>query len=422
VNGIGSALLHEVDEFLSMMLPVTEEQRTVILGGAVLSHSRQDPEDFTFSTLPRFAVTGPKRTGKTSILDAALMLSEGGWMSDATSAGVRAFFNTPQIHTMFLAEASKVFGETGLGGQQHPVYRILADGYRRTATLSFSVNRAKVDVSSFGVAWCDGIGEAVPSDILDRSVRIRTRTAPREVTRLLLDTLDEDVTATGHAYAESIHEWMNSEGMHEAMHRYARTAVPALHPALSGRTRQVWGPLFTVFAEEFAGPEFSQRIMAAFLKLGIDEADRPKPTPGQLYLLDTAEIIRMAGNPPVLYTADLIGALNRMPDRNYHRKTYQYIIQETARFLGPARNIRGENLSGVYGQGKGRDTGPLLDRADEVMRMLYPEPDAPDEAEDECAFSPLPVAAPAPSAPHRDEGYEEGRGYPRTARRAILPA
>ena len=98
----------------------------------------------SFSTVPRALATSPeKESGKSTLLDIAIMLSNNGWEADPTSYALRAKFNEPERPTLVIDEISDIFGQSGLRGQSNPVGKILRKGYRQTATLSMAVDRAQ---------------------------------------------------------------------------------------------------------------------------------------------------------------------------------------------------------------------------------------------------------------------------------------
>jgi hypothetical protein len=353
------ATLNEIDAFADNCLYVTREQRTLIALGAALSH---DPR--AGGTAARFAVRGPKQTGKSTVMDVAWMLSHNGWMSNPTPAALRAFYNTEGEHTLFVEEASKYFGESGLLGKTLDLYRILADGWQKRATLSFSVNRVLTNVSSYGVAWCAGIGEAIPSDIVDRSVRIDMEAKPEDIEKW--DTLDDDVTSTGFEYQEQLHEWMMRQ--HDYLVWFNRNKTTKLHRRMTNRRRQIYGPLAAIAYA--AGGEWPKRFMEAFLAIGINSG-KVTPTINQQIVLDTEKIIIDNGYPDFIYTIDLIE--NLPPRELYQSWTEEYTFQVLTMAIGPTRLHRGDKFDGTHWQGKGRDTQKILDSAENIKQNLWPE-------------------------------------------------
>lgn len=387
---MGSDILDEIDLFARtvMYLPHQEQYTSVILATGV-SHVTD-----AFTAVMRMALTGPSRAGKTTVMDFGMGLSAGSWMSDATGPGLRAFYNTKGAHTLGVDESSKIFGENGMRGKLNPLYRIGTEGYRRTATLSFSVDQTKVDVSSYGVAWFAGIGEAIPYDIMNRAIRIEMEPVPPGYE--LQDTVDEDVMDLMTDYRDALHEWLAPN--RAELKNFYKNEVSKLHPMLYGRLRQVWGGAFAI--AWLAGGRWPKLAMDAFLKLGLDASNRPSPTPGQQLLLDVGDIIdrNIPYSDGVLFTADLVECLCDMDGRKYGNMGEQALFQLIARHLGVAQNHRATNMAGVSGRGKGREAAPLLAKANELKARLYPEPPEPDEdEEDELEFRPDPVVA-APAA------------------------
>jgi Protein of unknown function (DUF3631) len=373
-------LIDEIDEaFVGKCLYVTREQQTVIVLASFVSHAIK-----CSSAVPRIIVTGESESGKSTVMDIGVMLSDGGWMSNGTPAAIRAFFNGSGTHTLFMPEASKTFGENGQRGKTTDIYKILADGYRRIATLSYSNNRELVDVSCYGVAWCDGIGDCVPGDIMKRGIRIEMVAKPEDYETW--DTLDESVYAAGLAYQEQIHDWV--QGVTEYLTWFNRHATRRIHRKMNSRRRQIWGPLFAV--AHAAGGRWPGLVMDAFLKIGIDKGTK-KPTTHQQLILDTANVIAIHGNPDILFTQDLVDAL---PDRPvYAEWGDKFLLQQLTMAMGPSSNFRGATFAGIQGQAKGRKTAGIIIKAKEIEALLSPdeeEEDEPDEVEDELSFTPDP--------------------------------
>lgn len=366
-----STTLDEIDEFADGCLYITEQQRTVIILAAALSH---DPR--ASGAVPRIIVTGPKGTGKSTVMDVGLMLSENGWMSNSTQAGLRAFYNTEGEHTLFVDEAQRYFGETGLSGKSLELYRVSVEGYRRRATLSFSVARTLTIVSCYGVEWLAGIGDCVPIDVMDRGIRIEMTPKPDSVEKW--DTLDDSVFSSGLAYQEQLHEWVLAN--HSFLVEFNKNQTRRLHRRLTGRRRQIWAPLAAIAYA--AQGQWPKRFMEAFLQLGI-AAGSIKPTTNQQITLDTADIITTTTadmkDIKFLYTIDLI---ENLPQRDiYEDWSEEYMLQALTRALGTTRQARGTRITGERWNGKGRDTAPILKAADEIRTHLNPPDTTPEEAE-----------------------------------------
>jgi hypothetical protein len=364
----GYELLDETSQFVSTLIYAPRPVNTVLTVGSAISHI---PE--AFSALPRFGVMGPGEAGKSSVLDVVNMLSDGAWMSDATVPGLRAWYNKPGNHCLEIDEIGKaIFGESGLQGKRHPVYKILADGYRRTATLSFSNDRNKEDVSSYGVAWYAGKDMTVPDDIARRSIMFAMTRVPEEVE--LEDTLDEDVIRTGHGYRQSLHDWM--AGSAEAIADYAKTEVRLLDPSLTARRRQIWGPGFATCA--IAGGDWPERWMEAYLALGMDKPAAPALTPGQQLTIDVAALAEQY-RLQVLFNVDLIDELQVMDERPYGDTDPAYLRRELNRVLGPDGEVSGHTISGVFGTGTGRTSAPIIKAAEAIRRTTGRAPATPAE-------------------------------------------
>jgi hypothetical protein len=376
-----STTLDEIDVFAGNCLYLTREQQTVVVLASALSH---DPR--ATGSVPRIIVTGKKQSGKSTVMDVGLMLSNNGWMSNSTNAGIRAFYNTEGEHTLFCDESQRYFGETGMLGKGLELYKVGVEGYRRRATLSFSVARALTIVSSYGVAWFAGIGDCVPTDMMDRGIRIEMAHKPDSVEKW--DTLDDSVWATGNAYQEQLHEWVMSN--HAYLVWFGKNNTRRIHPKMTSRRRQIWGPLAGIaFA---AGGKWPKLFMDAFLTLGLD-AGRAKPTINQQIVLDAHSIIQeqdennKEADPTAeplafLYTIDLI---SNLPERDiYEDWSEEFLLQSLTRALGTTRQHRGQRFTGEKWNGKGRDTKPIKEQAEDITARLWPEePEEEDPIDDE---------------------------------------
>lgn len=391
---MGADLLDELDQFAHtvLYLPGQEEFTAATLAGAV-SHVTD-----AFTAVMRVIATGDSNSGKTTLVRYGLGISLNPWMSDATVAGTRSHFMKPGPHTVGLNESSIVFGANGLKGQTHPMRRILTEGFNNDATLSWSSGQTEYSVSSYGVAWCAGQGEAVPGDVMNRGMRMRMQQAPEGYE--LQDILDDDIQEMLKEYGDTLHQWLSP---HKAwLKNFYKNEVRRLHPKLHGRLREIWGGAFAV--AHLAGGRWPCLVMEAFLKLGVDVSTRPKPTPGQQLWMDAAEAIYALDVDQVIFTVDLEKYLIAMDDRKYDDMSDQALHQFIARIIGTAHNIHGINAEGKRGRGKGRYTGAILEKASELNARFNPMPEEPEEEEDELEFvedepaTEEPVELPEPAA------------------------
>lgn len=373
---IGADLLDELDQFAHTLLylPGQEEYTSVILAGAV-SHVTE-----CLTAVMRVTVRGDSNVGKTTTVRFGLGISLNSWMSDATVAGTRSHFKRPGPHTVALNEASVVFGKDGRRGQNHPMRRILTEGFNKDATLTWSSGGEEQICSSYGVAWCAGQGTAVPEDVENRSIVIEQEAAPDSYE--LDDILDDDIQALLKDYGNSLHEWLS--GHKAEIKEFYKNEVRKLHPKLRGRLREIWGGAFTI--AHLAGGRWPGLVMDAFLKLGVDTSKMPKPTPGQQLVMDAAEAIYALDVGEVIFTKDLEGYLIDMDGRKYGDMSEQALHQFIARVIGHAQNIRGVDAQGNSGRGKGRYSAPILEKAAVLNGKFHPAPAEPEEEDDELEF------------------------------------
>lgn len=374
-----SAVPDAIRSFLGDMIYASDAQLDALTMALAITHAVD-----SFTTVPRILVTSDDpESGKTTVLDAARMLAFNAWMADATSYALRAKYQEPERVTVIVDEISKIFGESGLNGRTNPIYKLLAEGYRNTATLSLSVNRTAVDVSSFGVAFLAGLRTAVPSDIRSRSITIKMKPAPTSAK--LIDALNPSTETEGKELRASLHAWA---GQHkDEMRRTVLNGLRNVHPKLRARRLQIWGPLFA--AAFAAGDDWPARILAAFVDMALDQSDKPVLTPAQVLLLDTADILVKTGVDRI-FTADLVSELRQMEDRELYTKTSDdYLVMSLLpKALGESQTLRGTSLAGQRVKGKARMAMPILQAAQALREALYPpmEESEPDETDMEMSL------------------------------------
>jgi hypothetical protein len=372
--------LDSVREFVASLVYGTDEQLDAMTCLLAVTHSVD-----SFTTVPRgLCVSDEPSSGKTTFgIDIPAMLAFNGWDADPTEYALKAKYTEPKRVTLLLDEISKVFGESGLGGRQNKLYKILVEGYRNTATFSIAINRVATDVNSYGVAFMTGLRTACPADLRSRSVVFTMKQCPPGIE--LGDSLDPSVRVEGKALNASLHAWVMLHK--DEMAEYALNRLRRVHVKLTGRKRQVWGPLFAVAAT--AGGTWPARILAAFQTMALDASERPSLDIHQQVIMDTADLIMRRGLDQI-FTADLITELRAIPDRDYRRMSDDHLtLRVLPKALGASETLRGTNLAGLHGKAKGRRAQPILDAASAMQRALYPAPadETPDPTEAEMAFS-----------------------------------
>jgi hypothetical protein len=372
--------LDSVREFIASLVYASDEQLDAMTCLLAVTHAVD-----AFTTVPRgLCVSNEPSSGKTTFgIDIPAMLAFNGWDADPTEYALKSKYIEPKRVTLLMDEISKVFGESGLGGRQNKLYKILVEGYRNTATFSISVNRVATDVSSYGVAFMTGLGTACPADLRSRSVIFTMRQCPAGIE--LGDSLDPSVRVEGEALNAALHSWAMLRT--DAMADFALNCLRRIHPKLTGRRRQVWGPLFTIAA--MAGGTWQARILAAFQSMALDASDRPSLDVRQQILMDTADVLVTRGLSQI-FTADLLVTLRAMPDRDIYRKmSNDYLGKKFTDALGPSVVLRGVNMAGTPVTHKGRLAQPILEAASALQTALYPPvaDEAPDELELELSWA-----------------------------------
>jgi len=283
----------------------------------------------TWATVPRLLATSPEgKSGKTTLLDVVRLLAAGAWeATGATSYSLKAKFNEPERPFILVDEVSDIFGTSGRAGAGSPVGLVARNGYRRTATVSMSVNRTSEDIPAFCFMAMGGLKTAVPPDIRSRCIEFRMRPVPQTVT-MRRDSLDPDTEGEAVMVRSLLHTYMRAmlaPGIRKLQRRHAQP-----HPKFRDRLAQIWGPLYlTAKAADMADearweqacriaeangddlPEppacdWERRALTAFKAMALDASDLPALTPAQAMLRDTATYIRgLVPGPEFVAAADV---------------------------------------------------------------------------------------------------------------------
>lgn len=369
VRGFTSTLFWGPDEYL--------DAHTLILA---VTHVKD-----TFTTVPYALVTSDKpKVGKTTLsTDIPALLADMPWEVNSltTEPAMRAkFMDRVPPSALCLPDAGKIFGESGLNGRTSKVYQLLVAGYRRTGKVEVSVNRVSTLLPAYFVAFLDGLNNAVPGDLATRAVQFKLTLKPPEIR--LRDALSVPVAREAEPLQKALHRWAGSN--RRVMREFLLDGVTRVHPLLTDRLLQLWGPLFAV--AHAAGGTWPQRCLDAFLEMALDEGDKPVLLADQKALLDTAQIA-MKNGVSVVFTADLVRALRELRDGEFYTEVdNRYLVEDLLpRALGPSVNLRGQSLDGRLVTGKGRKVAPILRAAADLQEMLYPaaEDNGPDAVQQE---------------------------------------
>jgi hypothetical protein len=326
-----------------------------------------------FTTVPYVLVTsGKPKTGKTTLsTDIPLLLADAPWEinSMTTEPAMRAkFMDRVPPSSILSPDISKIFSESGLSGRTSKVYQLLVAGYRRTGKVEVSVNRVSTALPAYFVAFLDGLNNAVPNDLATRAIQFKLTPKPPQVrTR---DALSVPVAKEAEPLKLALHRWAVSHK--SEMLRFMQSGVTRVHPLLTDRLLQLWGPVFAV--AHAAGGNWPQYAMDAFLEMSLDESDKPVVLIEDQALLDTAKIAMGTGT-PVLFTANLVPALRELNPDLYGEVDDDYLVGDLLpRALGPSRMLKGKSLDGRTVTGMGRGTAQILRAAADLEEELHPAP------------------------------------------------
>lgn len=325
--------------FAESLVYASDEQLDALVLTCAVSHAVH-----SFTTVPRFLAAGERNSGKTvAAIHVPSMLA---WKffnaTHATEPAIRSNFNTGEA-TIAVDEISKIFGEGGTNGRQNPLYKILLSGYESIATASQSVNRVAEEYSIYGVAFMSGIKKAVPDDLRSRCIVLQSKQAPDSVAKSLDDALDPDVRVIGFQLGKSLHSYIRKftdVNGKDVLKEIFKNQLRNIHPKLSGRRKQVWGPLFAVAIA--AGGDWPDRCLRAFLDLALDTGERVELVPEQQMLLDAADLAKeRMTDEGVIYSRDLLTYIKSKDREIYEPMSDRALAKLMSRTLGDSQAIWG---------------------------------------------------------------------------------
>jgi hypothetical protein len=326
-----------------------------------------------FDSVPYVLVTSknPKVGKSTLSKDIPLLLADRPWRvsrNTTTDALRNKFMDRDKPRSILMDDASKVFGESGTRGTTTPLYQLAVDGYVKNATVSVSRNGMTLDLPAYVMMYMNGLGNAVKDDLATRAIQFKLSPKPPEIR--MRSALSAAAAKEAEPLKEELHRWAASHK--KEMQDFLLSDVNRLHPKLTDRLLQIWGPCAAV--AHVAGGKWPQYFMDAFLSMGLDEGEKPVVQRDEQALLDTAKIIMDAGADRI-FTADLVPALRALPSDFYREVDDHYLVEDLLpRALGPSQEMRGRALDGRRVTGVGRLAGPILVAAADLRDELYPAP------------------------------------------------
>jgi hypothetical protein len=380
----------KIRAFIDQLVWCKDEYKDLLTMGLAVSHVKN-----SFTTVPYILATGDKPgSGKSTIaFDIPMLLADNVESIDRTTTrdALNNMFLSRETPNTAWDDVGKIFGANGTNGSTTNFYTVLVRSYRKNATTKMSRNGATVSMSTYGMAFLNGLKNAVPNDLFTRCVWFKMEEAPDGAASLLRDTQDESVEQDAKLLKAALHSWATSHS--EDMKQFMKGKVRHVHPKLTKRRRQLYGPLFA--AADAAGGEWPRKIFDAFVAVALDAGEKPQLTPDQQLLMDAASIL-MRTEARTIFTGDLIEALQEMPDGDYYRNVEQEHLVDRLfpEAFGPSKRVNGVKLygehKGAHGAAKGYTAVSILRRAQELRDMLYPpmEQDCTDPVEAELEFQP----------------------------------
>jgi hypothetical protein len=380
----------KVRAFIEQLVYAPDAYKDVLTMALAVSHARE-----AFTTVPLILATSEKAaSGKSTIaMDVPLLLAFNGWKINrlTTIDAMRSKYLERARPNPVVDDVGKIFGDSGMNGKLSWVYTLLIDCYTVDGTVEVSRNGANQKLSSYGVAFMNGLKNAVPGDLFTRCIHFADmEEAPEGIE--LRDAKEDSVKADARLLKEALHSWAG--GRKAEMTAFMRGPVKYVHPSLAKRRRQIWGPVFA--AAHAAGGDWPRRIYQAFVLMALDAAEQPSLVAEQRLLLDAAEII-MRDHSDKLFATDLMARLRAMPTGDYYRKADDKTLlkDKFAEAFGPPEMI---TVRGV-GRGLGYHAGPILEAAADLRDAIYPRmTPVEDKLDAEFAIRPLTPISPIRTA------------------------
>lgn len=254
----GAGLLDETATFLRRFVVLTPAQMDALALWTAHTHAIHASD-----TTPYISITSPEmRCGKTLLLETLERLVHSPLqvanISDA--ALFRAIGKlTP---TLLLDEIDAVYAPKARDREE--LRGLLNAGYRRGASVWRMGGANMTELQAFPVFAAKafaGIGDRLPTTLVDRSIVIRLQRRTRDETiervrRRIVEPQANDLRSR-------LSDWIASRG------EVLRSLEPELPDELDDRAQDVWEPLFAIADD--AGADWSARARAAALELSTGE-------------------------------------------------------------------------------------------------------------------------------------------------------
>lgn len=279
-------MLSESARYLGSYIYATPRQIDTL---ALIAAVTPVAEPSTLVSVPRVLITAREpEAGKTHTMKTTASLCYNPLDTTGTWYGVQSGIAEAaqaggQCPTFYRDEISGVFGDNGLGSRAPQLADIIRQGYLSDAKLAWSVNRQRVEFSSFSVFLMTGLRVAVPSDVRTRCIVINmTPGEPPQYYDL------RDARSRAAKLNKSLGRAVR--GNRDFIRDFRVRSIG--HPKLVKRRGEVWEPLFAVAAAASAqagNDEWLRRALTAFLEVALDENDEMTLSPDQEIIRDVAQ-------------------------------------------------------------------------------------------------------------------------------------
>ena len=213
----------------------------------------------------RWLTLGEPGSGKSTTLTVASYLAANtepvtGVLGMTAPSYVADFRMNPRS-THLIDEVHHLFGQAGQNGKQSKFYTYLNQGYlRATAWAQMQENRVPLKIPIFGPVFMAGLGLAAPPDLRDRAIIVHMEKAGSKVE---VADFSAPETRAAFTYAGNmLASWM------ERQPKIDIASVRGVHPKLTHRTMDVWGPLLAL--AKSVSEEWLDRMLVAFERIELD--------------------------------------------------------------------------------------------------------------------------------------------------------
>lgn len=266
--------LDEMSEMVKRFVGASPEQHDAMVLYAAATHAAHK-----FDAFGRIMYRGASNSGKTTALNVTCNLSSIATPMGSKGFGLKNIFinlgeDAPKP-TLYVDEVQDKY-------KFENISRHLVEGYKKSSAMQGSdIRGIYTKYSIFTPMIMAGkVFPPIPDDVKGRTIMIDINLCPNKIQFGVTD--EYSAKLMGQVVKETVVSHLDA---------ICRFKVQGLVPLLDGRKLEIWGPLIAV-AAVIGGQSWLNRAIAAFDKLGLEDADRKTLSPKQQYIWDALNIAK----------------------------------------------------------------------------------------------------------------------------------